>query len=139
MESLGTIVAILNEKLVLIKADKPLPENSEMTVFGRVSPEGLQERCGVPYLDFPKGKIRIVSPQTENFYLAERFRGPGERRRRFVPGFAIQSQTLLSSLLGGQEEVVDVPGPWSAEFDMAEALQIKVDTQVREGDHVGKD
>lgn len=132
MEDIGIVTAILNDRLLLVRTEKQINPNTELTVFGRISPESLQAAAGLTQLDYPKGLIRVISRQNETIYLAERFRQAGEQRRRIIP--SPFNPNLLSEILKGQEEVVEIPGPWSAEFDLKSSLNIKVDRQIKTGD-----
>ena len=130
MKSIGNVVAILNERLILVRLNEAFTAGTELTVFSRTSSDQIQATTGLPHLDVPKGQVRILSHQNEDLYLAERFREPGEKRRRFVA----PASNLLATILTPQEEITEVPGPWSAQFDQANSLKITFDGRVQVGD-----
>ncbi len=134
MDQIGSIAGVVSDRHVLVRSEKSLSPNTELIVFGRLSPPKVQELYGLSHLDIPKGKIRILSHQNGDLYLAERFRMPGQQQRRFIA--SPFSGNLLSELLKGKEEVVEIPGPWSADFDLANSLDIKFDRQIKAGDFV---
>src|SRR3982074_774977 len=72
MESLGTVVEILNEDAVLIRSDQELPINlnGNLIVFSRVSLPQLKEKYGLEFLDFRKGEI-VVSWHKAIFMSAQ--------------------------------------------------------------------
>ena len=127
MKSIGSIVSILNDSLALVRLDKEIKIDGVLKVFTRVSADSISD-LGLPYLYFPKGEIRITARQSENLYLAERFQ---QEKRSLSPTYP----GLLDSLFV-KEDVV--PGPWSAEFDMASSINISIDKQVKVGDEVAE-
>jgi hypothetical protein len=134
MEDIGTVIAILSDRYLLVQTDKLLSPDTVLTAFGRISPEKLKEVVDLTHLDFPKGKIRVVSRQNANTYLAERFRNISEKRHHIPsPG------NLLSEILQGRDEVIEVAGPWSAEFDVSNKLKIEIDRRIKPGDFIAWD
>ena len=131
MDSIGTVAAILNDNLLVLRIDAELKPDQVLTVFGRVSSAKLQE-LGIPQLDFPKGKVRVVSQQPEHLYVAERFR-VSEKQVNALERFGVSAvpPSLMSSLI--TSEVV-----WSAALDSSQSLKVGVDTVVRIGDHVAR-
>jgi hypothetical protein len=127
VDSIGKIIAILNENQVLIRSDEPLVAGEEVAVFDRISTEPLSV-SGIPYLDFPKGRLKITSLQHPGVYLANRFVVSTER----VPRSSLGSNAFLSLL--GEQEIKS----YSAKFDEAANMQIATDRTIRVDDHVSK-
>lgn len=132
MQSLGKVISILNDTQVLIRADESLAVGDEVLVFQRISVEALIA-SGVPYVDMPKGRLRISMPQHENVFVAERFRVAKAREIALLDQALMATGGLLSKKIA-----VDDPSNWSARLDDNASLGIQVDPHIRVGDHVGK-
>jgi hypothetical protein len=136
VESQGKVIAILNSAQLLIQLNaeasgaltglpgKVSPDHI-FVVFGRYEKEELKAQ-GVPHLDFPKGQIKIAARQTEDVFLAERFKLPDEKS---VASY--QERGLFASLITGLDR-------FSAEFDQSESLNFSPENAIRVGDHVGE-
>jgi hypothetical protein len=136
MDSLGTVIAILNSTQLLIRADDQvsgsltgLPHNispgSVFVVFGRYEKDELKSQ-GVPHLDFPKGEVKITARQTGNVFLAERFKVRDDTQTSPTSGGG-----LLASL------ITSAPARFSAEFDQTQSLELSPEKMIRVGDHIG--
>ena len=131
MESLGTLVEILNKDAVLIQSDKELSINRNLIVFSRVSLPQLKEKYGLEFLDFRKGEI-VISLRQGNFYVGTVYRPTVERKR------TVERPGALSAILGQEILREEVPGSPSA--TLAEpTLNIQVSDRVEVGDHVGNE
>ena len=128
MQSVGTILAILNDNLLVVKADETLADGSTLTVFARIPTPPLVEH-GITAMDFPKGKLQVLSSQATSLYLARRFRITDDKTTALDR--ARTAGSLMSSLFFEEAE-------WSAVLDKEASLKIGMDTTVRIGDHVGK-
>jgi hypothetical protein len=126
MESKGTVLAILNDRQLLLRADEPLDVEKKYIVFGRITIPELEKR-GVPHLDLPKGEIHVVADQGNNLYVAERFKVSEQRVPYQFPGV---EKGLISALV--RTEVA-----WSAEYDERESLNFSFDRHIKSGDHIG--
>ena len=133
MESVGTVVEILNEDAVLIRSDQELPINlnGNLIVFSRVSLPQLKEKYGLEFLDFRKGEI-VVSWHQGNFYVGTVYRPTVEQKR------VVERTGVLSALLCQEILSEEVPGNPSATL-ATPTLNIKVSHCVEVGDHVGNE
>jgi hypothetical protein len=133
MTNIGTVTAVINENVLLVKADQANVVNvgDTLTVFARIENDRIREITGLDHLDVPKGEIRITSQQSSNIFMAERFRHPSSEYRVSSP----LSSGLLGMLL---ETKTPLPGNWSASFDEKDNLNLPLDHIVRRGDFVGK-
>jgi hypothetical protein len=137
MDSLGAVAEILNDSLVLVQLKTPVDKEAILTVFKRVTSEELKKKYGLAELDIPKGEIRIIGHQKDEFYLAERFLRSKEIRRPVQPFIGL-SGSLLSSMLARPQIRESVPGGWSAEFSEEGRLNLSVDPRVQVGDQIGR-
>jgi hypothetical protein len=137
MRLIGKVVAILDDNQVLVKLDPgcSLPANySVLTVFDKTEIASLKAE-GLDQLYFPKGEIRALLSQGEEFFLAERYRESREETK-VVPKRTLA--TPLADLFDLTENVkVTVQGPWSADLDQEKSLKIVKNPLVTIGDVVG--
>jgi hypothetical protein len=124
MTAIGEVVAILDDKRVLISGYGPLSGDKQVVVFERLPMNA--ENLKIQNLDIPKGRLKVVAPQEENFYLAERFREGTTRRK-------ISTNSLgISALLGDQYE--EIPGPWSISMQRDSATGLNFSPHIKVGD-----
>ena len=141
MKELGKVKSILNNNMVLISSSEGLEIDEQITVFTLVKDDRLPDIGGAKQVLIPKGELLIVCKQSKDIYLAERYREYSERRRKVTePSPMAKALSAVSFQLGGQtREVIEkVPGPWSAELDKEESLEISFSKVVTIGDFVGR-
>ena len=124
----------MNDVLVVVKIDSPavLTVGDRLRVFARLESDEIRQVTGLPYLDVPKGLIRVSEPQQEGFYLAERYKNPDTHKRHLTSAL----QPGILGLL--MEKTETVPGSWSAVFDTSHSLNLAISTLVQKGDFVEK-
>lgn len=140
MELLGEVKVIINDDLILISSDKTLKNNDVVTIFSSIPDNNIEETTGIKYLMFPKGKVAIICNQTEQIYLAKRFRELKEKKKVITEPspWAKTVAGYLGQLVAEKYEIVEVYGPWSAEFDKEKNLNIEIETSIKIGDLVGR-
>jgi hypothetical protein len=134
---LGTVAEILSGTHLLVKANEGTENDFNvdeiLKVFGQIENESLQIKYGLSKIYVPKGEIRIVTPQSSEYYLAETF------RELIDSGRSIEKpSSLLTGIWGEQVVREKVLGPPSATLTPA-TEPIEVSTKVVVGDLVGKD
>jgi hypothetical protein len=127
MNSIGTVVSILNDSSLLIRVTRPLMSGQTLTVFGRNELPGIKD-AGIPYLDFPKGQVRVAAQQANEIYLVERFKESEKTYSALEKG----SSGFFAALT-----VKDVE--WSAEYDQQQNLKLTLDRRIKIGDHLSLD
>ncbi|HUT59688.1 MAG TPA: hypothetical protein VNA25_17720 [Phycisphaerae bacterium] len=141
MRKLGSVVAILNDQLLLITSEEKLEPEQILTVFAESSDPKLADSTGLASIAYPKGELRVICAEEGNVYLAERFREVTQRKRKItVPSpFQIGLRGLAAQLQPETKEIVeDVPGPWSADLDQEQALGLTFEKTVHVGDPIGR-
>jgi hypothetical protein len=128
MIPIGKVVAILDDRRLLLSIDIPVSVDVQVLVFERIPLE--MSGIDLPNLDVPKGRISIVAQQENNFYLAERFREGTTRRKINLADVGI------ARLFGNEYE--EVPGPWSVGFQKEQVLGIKASQAVSVGDLIAR-
>jgi len=127
MKFFGKIAAIVNDSLVLIKADPKYDSHffvgRKVNVFAVFGNEQLSD-LGLSELYAPKGTLRVVTPQGDSFFLAERFK-QGEKVEHRPLGLAGLGQEVRSG------------GTWSARLDSTKNRKLGFDLEVKVGDLVG--
>ncbi len=141
MEMIGEVKAILNDRLVLVTSEEELSLGARVTVFTSVQTEKLKAAGVDQAVLYPKGELKIICPQGNKVYLAERFREIRRRTRRTtVPSPLTRSFLGLAAQLQGEtKEIVDeTPGKWSAELNEKQMLNVQFSTFVSQGDPIGR-
>lgn len=141
MKRIGEVKAILNDRLLLLLSDEQLFPDDLVTVFSCVQAHEMQSAGIDQAIHYPKGDLKIVYPQGNKLYLAERYRQIEHKTRRVtLPSpFAKGILGLAAQLQPETKEIVEeVPGPWSAELDKAQMLNVKIPTIVSVGDPIGR-
>lgn len=122
MRAVGKIIAILDERHLLIQSDARVVADQELFVVQTFRIEALERDIYVP-----KGTVRVLLDQGEDIFLCERFRRP---RKVEEPPFSSSIASLV-----GRPRIVEVPGAWSApppsETDL---LGFQADENIRVGD-----
>jgi len=132
VELLATVVEILSETLLLLKADEELRIDDILVVFGEIRSDSLAEKHNLPVLYAPKGEVRIVAQQSKDLYLAETFRELVESKKVVEK----QPSSLLSGIWASEILREKVLGPPSAVLG-APTAPTKVSKEVMAGDRVG--
>ena len=124
LREIGSVVAVVNEDMVLLRLSEGIEADEPVVVFVRqfVTIEGASGEPASQEIMVPKGSVDIVMDEGNALYLAERFRGTVQRLK-----------SLGQGLFGTVETV---PGPWSAEIDDKGAAQ-RTSRKIRVGDSVG--
>lgn len=123
MNVLGEVVAILDETRLLVRLERNIGPDAELTVFAAVGQPELKH-LGLERLLVPKGRIKIDVQQNDQIYLASRFRARVESSK----GSAL---TPLDFVLSSQSN-------WSANFDSTQSLDIEFNREIKIGDPVGE-
>jgi len=130
MQIYGEVLSILTSTHVLVRAYQEhrteFRSGRELTVYQVVKAEEMLG-AGVSVVHLPKGQIRVIHSQTEDLYLAERFREGDRTETRSSVG-------AVDALFSRQ---VLIPGQWSASIDDKEIL-FQPDRYLRVGDVVGE-
>lgn len=140
MKQLGKIIAILNQDYVLLSSTETLDQEDIITVFF-VFHNTNQDQLEIEEIFIPKGEIEIVCPQTESIFLAKRFREVSYKTSYITepPPFAKSISNIVSSFAPQKREVVEeVHGPWSAEFNSKQSLNVSFNKIISTDDIVGK-
>lgn len=131
MEKYGQIKAILNLRQLLIQIDKEFADRvvpgEELIVFAKLDGEPFAS-LGLSTIRSPKGKIRVVMRQDDQFFLAERFKEGGRT----------EEKPVFRSLEGLFTQPVVVGATWSAEIDEEKTLKIRFENAIEVGDEVGR-
>lgn len=141
MKRIGEVKAILNDLLLLVVSEEELKPDDRVTVFTCIDAAELKA-AGVEHpLLYPKGQLKIVCPQGSKLYLAKRYREVERRTKRItMPNpFAKGLIGIAAQLQPETKEIMEeVPGPWSAELDEKQMLNLKFSTSVSVGDPIGR-
>jgi len=71
MKKVGSVALILNEKTAIIKANEPLILGSEVLVYSEIPlSDEVKSKSGMNSVTVPKGKLKIIMLQENNYYLA---------------------------------------------------------------------
>jgi hypothetical protein len=134
MKKLGTIVEIIGPSTILIKGTSDLSPKEVLSVFAEIINPLLNAKHGLSRLQIPKGEVRVLARQDDDFYIAEVFRP----RIQSTKVARSATSSLLMGILG--EEVVneESSGPISASLGKP-TIPIEVAREVIVGDYVGKD
>lgn len=141
MKQIGEVKAILNDHLLVLSSDEPLSPDEQVSVFTCVHSDELKATGIDQPLIYPKGQLKIVCPQGNKLYLAERYRQIERKTKRVtVPSpFSKSLMGLAAQLQPETKEVIEeIPGPWSAEFNEEQALNVTFPTSVSVGDPIGR-
>jgi hypothetical protein len=141
MEIVGSIKAILNNQLVLIQSDHFLKHGEIVQVFQEIKNNEINEKFNLDRLFYPKGNIRIICEQTNNFYLAERFREIQERIKTITEPSPLEKSLsgIASVFQGEKKEIVEkIPGEWSAIFNQNTMIKVEISNSIDINDLVGK-
>jgi hypothetical protein len=133
MRPYGTVVEILGKTLLLVKLDQAVSVDDDLKVFAEVATPALAEKHKLPHIYIPKGEIRIVAKQTEEYYLAETFREIVESMK-----VVEKPSSFLTGIWGSETVREKVYGPPSAALSSPTTV-IQFPAQVLVGDCVGKD
>jgi len=142
MKQLGKIIAILNQDYVLFSSTKGLSKEDIVTVFFvfKNTNQDLLEIEEIEEIFIPKGEIKIVCAQTENIFLAKRFREVSYKTSYITdpPPFAKSFASIVSSFAPQKREVVEkINGLWSAEFNSEQSLEVVFEKMISVDDIVG--
>jgi len=141
METFGRVEAILNEQLLLITSETFLRKDELVTVFQNVPIKEPTKAAGVGEFFYPKGEIRIICPQKDKFYLAERFREIREKTRRITSPSPLAKALggIATQLQGETKEIIEkIPGEWSVNLNENSSLSIEVSNIAEVGDLIGR-
>ncbi|MFG1486112.1 hypothetical protein [Halobacteriovorax sp. RZ-2] len=142
MDSLGTVIAILNEKNLLIKVNRNA-NHLEGRTFKVVEKVKLPEDRKVENIDsilFPKGRITLMLYQGESIYLANVVTETKTVTKKIIKE---GGRKALSSLLnpfdtyGETEEITQkVPLKSSAQLSKSQSLEIRLENEIKIGDYI---
>ena len=134
----GEIARILNEDYLLIHSSKNLKPSSELEVFRVLPTSELHSDLDIKEIHIPIGQLEVICRQSENVYLARRFRTTQIRTKK-VRSPGLGTAALLARFQGETQEVEEeVPGPWSAELDPSASENVELDERITIGDIVGQ-
>jgi len=137
MKKIGEVKLILDSHLAIVMSKEELLENERIIVFARITHEKLHALGLDDGIVYPKGQLRVICAQGKDIFLVERFREMQEKIRREPNPFA--KHFLLKYSLNDTREVVqEIPGPWSAELDDQQMLDLEIPRAVVAGDAIGK-
>jgi len=137
IKKVGQVVGILNSKFAIIKTTEPLIIGSEIIVFA----EKESSIDGLQMIMIPKGKLKVVMIQNNNFYIVS----------VITKGIAINSPSNVNlakvlsafSIIFGEDlgasasEIEDNIANYSALLDESQSLNVVYDKKVKVGDSVG--
>ena len=141
MEQIGKVEAILNDQLVLIESNESLHPDEIVSVFSIIEDPKLKELGLREPIYYPKGELKVLCGQSNNKYLAERFREIKTRtRKEIVPGsFARSLGGLVASIQPETKEITEeIPGEWSVEINKDQNLNIAIPKVLSVGDLIGR-
>lgn len=141
MEQIGKVEAILNDQLVLIESNESLHPDEIVSVFSIIEDPKLKELGIQEPIYYPKGELKVLCGQSNNKYLAERFREINTRtRKEIVPGSFTRSLTgLIASMQPETKEITEeIPGEWSVEINKDQSLNIAISKVLSVGDLIGR-
>jgi hypothetical protein len=126
VREIGTVVAVINEDMILVRSSEPLEEDRNILIFVRATVGIRGNASDTPSpreIVVPKGRMDVLMDEGDGLYLARRYRETVER---------IQSLATQLPFLRTEK----VPGDWSALLD-SPSIQRTVHREVRVGDLVG--
>ena len=132
MKEIGSVVALLDKKRVLVRCEQDLQEDNVIRVFSRISDDRLAEKAGLSFLEVTKGYLLVKTKQAEGIYLAEVY---NLRRGEYqvVTGPSPLQRLLEGSLYVPKQETREVEEP-SASVNVKQSLRLQVSESVEEGD-----
>ncbi len=140
MNILGKVEVIINEHLTIISSSETLKANEVINVFSLIDEITLKDMGYKTPLYYPKGELYIVCMQEDNKYLAKTFRKKEISTRKIVSSLSAGSSlTFLKLLQPETQEITEkIEGPWSAELNKNESLNIDISNIVSVGDLIGR-
>lgn len=140
MSTVGTVISILNEHYLLIRAEPMiiLSADEELIVFEEVLNDKVKAETGIEKLKIPKGHVIVQANQGNDIYLASVITTKTERRTVYKNSSPILNPTLaLRGLFGTPEEVVmEIPSPEKAILNKDQSIGLQVKRIVNVGDKV---
>lgn len=135
VDHVGRVLAILNERYLLISSEEPLDIDDDLVVLGVVEHKSLDE-FGLPRIVYPKGNVFIARKQENDTYLAETSRYHIETKTIYHDPFSLSGWSPLAKAERVEERVPESnPTP----VDNSQSLRLKLPHQVQVGDLIARE
>lgn len=142
IKKIGTVKAILNDQYLLIESTETLSADMTVIVFKSIDAPTLKDTVGLEQIDFPKGRLDVVSRQDGNLYLVSTAKTVLKRKVVYKDNPLAKSllgiSYSLSEAIGRSEEVVsEEPVREPAFVNKKQSLDLEFSKIISVGDSVG--
>ena len=139
IKKIGTVIAILNDELILIESSTHLSEGDRLIVFEEITSDKIRTQTSLEKVTISKGEIIIKSLQDKNIYLAATAIFESQRRTAFENPIGSALAVSLSGIGLRQKEVVEsVPKTNPILVNKRQSLNIDINKEVSLGDAIAK-
>lgn len=147
MNKVGEVVLVLNDKFVVAKTTTGLIIGSEVLVYKEIAiGEQAQSVSGLTSIELPKGKMKVISMQSENTYLLSVVTKDQAEMSDVNQTLAL-SLSAFNTIFGEKKEGENPDGdvaiqssdevaPYSAKIDTSSAMNVDFNPLTTYGDAV---